>query len=199
MQALLGFFLFSVLIQTGTSLECEVCSGLGSSCAGRMENCDAGQDTCVIAFTETSLGEATTQSVSKSCASSSVCNSPPTYMNFGQGKYIRSHITCCAGDACRTVSPQLSPALNKPNGKQCPGCYSFLPGGCETETVDCIGTEDYCLEMEEKVTYGKFTFHITMNGCASQPACAAKVGRSATAGVYSDITKAECTPAPISA
>lgn len=48
----------------------------------------------------------------------------------------------------------VPPALTKPNGKQCPGCYSLSPFGCETETVDCVGAEDFCLDLVEEVKYG---------------------------------------------
>ncbi|XP_061453729.1 urokinase plasminogen activator surface receptor-like [Rhineura floridana] len=198
-QAVLGFLFFAVFLSRGTSLECEICTGIGSSCTGMMKSCDAGQDTCAVTFTEVSLAGTTTQSVVKNCEFSSVCNLPPTYMNVGQGQYVKSHIACCMGDDCKTAFPQFPPAMDKPNGKRCPACYSFFFGGCEAEMVDCVGIEDYCLDMVEKVTYGKFTINIIMKGCVSKPVCAAKVGEVTVAGAHSDITKAECTPASVAA
>ncbi|XP_053124350.1 phospholipase A2 inhibitor NAI-like [Hemicordylus capensis] len=197
MPALLGLFLFSVLLRTGTSLECEVCSGFGSSCTGSMETCYAGQDTCVITLSENSLAGEKLQMVTKACGYSYECKMPAIYQNFGSGKYTRSFVTCCAGDACKTATPQFPPAMTTSNGKQCPGSYCLSPFGCETETVDCVGEENYCLDIEEKITYGKFVMHITMKGCVTKEVCAVKEGETSIAGGQADVIKAGCKPASV--
>ncbi|XP_066494169.1 phospholipase A2 inhibitor NAI-like [Tiliqua scincoides] len=199
MRALLGFFLLSVFLRTGICLECEVCSAVDSTCTGSMKTCDVGQDTCAVILSENSLAGTPIRTVIKTCESSSACSSLPNYMNFGQGKYVRTSISCCVGDACKTAFPQFPPAMTEPNGKQCQGCYSLSPFGCEAETVDCVGAENFCLNMVEKVIYGKFVLHTTMKGCVTEAVCAAKKGKVTHAGVHADIEKAECQPASLGA
>ncbi|KAJ6663546.1 hypothetical protein lerEdw1_009625 [Lerista edwardsae] len=199
MRVLLEVFLFSVLLRTGTCLECEVCSAIGSTCTGSMETCDVGQDTCAAIFSENSLAGMPIQTVVKSCEASSACSSSLPYMNFGHGKYVRTSMSCCVGDACKTASPNFPPAATEPNGKQCPGCYSLSPFGCEAETVECAGAEDFCLDMVQEMKYGKFVIHTTMKGCATEAVCAAKEGEVTSAGVHVNIMKAECKPASLEA
>ncbi|KAH0631426.1 hypothetical protein JD844_005749 [Phrynosoma platyrhinos] len=133
----------------------------------------------------------------KGCESSHVCNQPPTYMNLGKGRYVRSSVACCVGDLCKTAYPRFAPVMSKPNGKQCPACYSFSRYGCDIEMVDCVGPENYCLDMVEKVTYGKFVIDVTMKGCVTEALCATKDGEIASAGVHTDIVKATCTLASV--
>nr|XP_060639728.1 phospholipase A2 inhibitor gamma subunit B-like [Anolis sagrei ordinatus] len=139
------------------------------------------------------------QTVTKACESSHVCDSPPSYMNLGKGRYVRSSVACCVGDLCKTAHPHLAPVMDKPNGKQCPACYSFSPYGCETEMVDCVGPENYCLDMVEKVTYGKFVIDLTMKGCVTEALCVSKEGEVTSANVHTNIAKATCTPASVAA
>ncbi|XP_044290881.1 phospholipase A2 inhibitor NAI-like [Varanus komodoensis] len=200
MHSLLGLFLFSVLLKTGTSLECEVCSGFGSSCTGVTQTCAAGQDTCATILSENSLtGEKMITSV-KACEYSAACHVPPTHMTLGQGKSVRSSVTCCTGDACGTAAPQFPPAMDKPNGKRCPACYAFSffpasPVECGTETVACVGVEDYCLDMVEAVTYGNYVMHIIMKGCVTKDVCDAKGFKSTSEGTDIHITKLKCSQA----
>ncbi|XP_053124348.1 phospholipase A2 inhibitor NAI-like [Hemicordylus capensis] len=199
MKILLGSVVSFVLVTAGSSLECEVCSGLGTSCVGKMQACEAGKDTCIIVLAENTLAGYSLQTINKGCGSSSVCHHGPNYSNFGQGKVLRSSTTCCVGDACRTAHPQLPPAVTRPNGKQCPACYAVSPSTCnDNETVDCAGPEDNCLDLALTITYGTFLVQTAQKGCASESACRElRRGESNTADVHIDVTKAECTVASL--
>ncbi|XP_062996521.1 phospholipase A2 inhibitor gamma subunit B-like [Elgaria multicarinata webbii] len=55
MQALLGLFLFMVLLTTGGSIECEVCIAVQKTCTGNRQTCDSFMDTCATIYTEASV------------------------------------------------------------------------------------------------------------------------------------------------
>ncbi|XP_060114017.1 phospholipase A2 inhibitor and Ly6/PLAUR domain-containing protein-like [Heteronotia binoei] len=74
MQAFVGLFLFSVLLTTGASLECETCTNAGNSCSGEKLQCTAGLDTCLTLVAEATTGGQTATSILKSCYSQAVCD-----------------------------------------------------------------------------------------------------------------------------
>ncbi|KAJ6663510.1 hypothetical protein lerEdw1_009589 [Lerista edwardsae] len=145
------FFVFSALLATAVSLECEVCKGIGGSCTGKTKTCKAGQDTCVTTIFENSFGRGahtngkSVQFVAKGCESSEVCSSPPINMNLGEGKFLRLSSTCCKEGTCTHVSPKMAPEDTQTNGKQCPACYN-TKGTCGKEKVDCTGSDMYCFD-----------------------------------------------------
>ncbi|XP_061453305.1 phospholipase A2 inhibitor NAI-like [Rhineura floridana] len=197
MQILLGIFLGFLLITTGASLECEVCIGIGYSCTGRMQTCEAGKDTCFVTVVENLLGEFPIQTVVKGCGFSSDCNLGPQYMNFGHGQEVRTEVACCVGEACRTASAQLPPRITKTNGKQCPACYSLISGGCNPhEVVNCVGPQNDCLDLAATVTYGTVVINTVQKGCVTRGVCSDSAQREPNmAGISYSITKAECKPA----
>uniref|UniRef100_A0A6J0V6G9 Phospholipase A2 inhibitor and Ly6/PLAUR domain-containing protein-like n=1 Tax=Pogona vitticeps TaxID=103695 RepID=A0A6J0V6G9_9SAUR len=197
MQTLLGLSLCFVLVTTGATLECEVCAGVGTTCTGSMQTCEAGEDTCVIAVSESSVMGIQTKSVIKMCESSSICQHGPQYMHFGHGQDMRTSLVCCVGDACRTATPQLPPIISKPNGKQCPACFNVFSGNCNpNKTVDCVGPETECLDLEATVTYGKIVAAVMQKGCVTKGACNdTKVNEVKLAGIHTNIKKLECKPA----
>ncbi|XP_053124225.1 phospholipase A2 inhibitor NAI-like [Hemicordylus capensis] len=69
MQAILGLALFSVLLATGATLECEECSGQGERCSGRRITCPHNSDTCQAVVTETGG----VIDITKSCSTRAVC------------------------------------------------------------------------------------------------------------------------------
>ncbi|XP_058052030.1 myosin light chain kinase, smooth muscle-like [Ahaetulla prasina] len=73
MQALVGLFCFSLLLATGTCLECEYCSAFKEDCTGKLQLCGEGQDTCATILTETIIGKANSFTVVKSCYQTSKC------------------------------------------------------------------------------------------------------------------------------
>ncbi|XP_044290877.1 phospholipase A2 inhibitor gamma subunit B-like [Varanus komodoensis] len=194
MKILLGLLPCFVFIYTSASLECEVCAGVGTSCTGIMQTCEAGKDTCVIAVSESSLAGFHVQTIAKTCESSSVCRYGPQYMHFGHGQNLRARITCCVGAACRTAVPQLPPVIIKPNGKQCPSCYSLFSGTCnEEEMVDCVGPESECLDLAATVVHGTVVANTLQKGCVTKGVCSdLKVGESDIGGIRSIITSAVC-------
>ncbi|XP_033014124.1 phospholipase A2 inhibitor and Ly6/PLAUR domain-containing protein-like isoform X1 [Lacerta agilis] len=195
MKFLLGLSIGFLLVTTGASLKCEVCMGSGNSCSGPMETCD--NDTCAISVSETTVGGMQAQIIAKSCESSNICKDRTQLLNFGQGQELRTGIACCVGDACKTVTPQVPPRINQPNGKQCPACYSLLSGVCNpNETVDCVGPQNDCLEMAVTVSYGTVIINVVQKGCATKGFCdGLKLGETTVSGFYSRVTKAECVPA----
>ncbi|XP_060640953.2 phospholipase A2 inhibitor gamma subunit B-like [Anolis sagrei] len=197
MQILLGVLVCLFLATSGNALYCEVCTGLGTSCTGGLQICSAGNDTCIIAVTENTLVGDTIQTIAKGCGSSSVCKVGVTYMNFGQGKKIRSNTICCVGEACRTAVPQIPPLITQTNGKHCPSCYAVSPSSCnEDEIVECVGPEDNCLDLAVTVTYGTFVARTLQKGCVSKSVCDnIKTGETEMKEVHSLVTKAKCTPA----
>ncbi|XP_053122820.1 phospholipase A2 inhibitor and Ly6/PLAUR domain-containing protein-like [Hemicordylus capensis] len=197
MKTLLGLFVCCVLVTTGTSLECEVCTGIGTSCTGRMQTCEAGKDTCIIGMSESSIVGINFQMIMKSCESSRHCNLGPQYMDFGQGIAIRTMVNCCVGDACRTAAPQVPPVITGLNGKQCPACYSMFSNTCSAgEMVDCVGPETQCLDLAATITHGTVVINTVQKGCVTKGTCNdLSLGKKEVAGVRSIITKAECRAA----
>ncbi|XP_054854656.1 phospholipase A2 inhibitor and Ly6/PLAUR domain-containing protein-like [Eublepharis macularius] len=73
MKALLGIFLLSVLLTSGSSLECETCVGQGTTCSGEKQTCPSSQDGCMTAVTELSVGSAKVASIVKGCFGKAAC------------------------------------------------------------------------------------------------------------------------------
>ncbi|KAH0631423.1 hypothetical protein JD844_005746 [Phrynosoma platyrhinos] len=151
MQAVLGFFLIFAFLRRGTSLVCEVCFRVGTSCFGPVITCERGQNTCAFLLIENTFDGIPVKIAMKFCASSRICKKPLQYLNIGQGRFERTSIKCCAGRACKKVSPQFPLGLIKPNGKQCYACLVVQPSHCGTAMVDCSGEESHCLNVVQKV------------------------------------------------
>ncbi|XP_061452701.1 phospholipase A2 inhibitor NAI-like isoform X3 [Rhineura floridana] len=197
MQTLLKPFVFFLLLTKGTSLECDVCADIGTSCTGNKKVCREGQDTCVIVFLESTLNGKVLQTVMKGCGSSDTCNSPPKHLNMGRGKSIRTSLTCCIGEACANSTPPVPRVESKTNGKQCPSCYSSS-GTCITEMVNCTGSERYCFDVFSRSNADSRARDMIMKGCTTKSAC-----ESINKGVpliweenNAVIIKAKCTPDP---
>ncbi|XP_044290885.1 phospholipase A2 inhibitor and Ly6/PLAUR domain-containing protein-like [Varanus komodoensis] len=191
-------FLCLLLITTGSSLDCEVCSALGSTCAGSWQICEDGQDTCVINRAENSLAGYPVLTVYKGCASSDICDQGPQYVHLGEGREIRSITACCVGDACRTTDPLLPPAFVEPNGKRCPACYAVSPNTCNPKKiVKCVGPEEHCLDLAMTITHGSLVINAAQKGCATKLACDQTArGDIDTSRFQVHITKAACQAAP---
>ncbi|KAJ6663767.1 hypothetical protein lerEdw1_009846 [Lerista edwardsae] len=199
MQTLLGLVICFVLVNTGTSLECEVCTSVGTSCHGEMEACEDGKDTCAVIVTDSAVDGYATKTILKSCAYSKACTNKTQYIDYGSQISIRAGIACCQGDACHTALPELSKPLNNTqrNGKQCPACFSVFFRSCtENETVECLGLEDHCIELEGSVTYGPIAFKTVQKGCVTKGLCAdLSLGEAKISGIRSRMTKAACKEA----
>ncbi|XP_053122860.1 phospholipase A2 inhibitor and Ly6/PLAUR domain-containing protein-like [Hemicordylus capensis] len=198
MKTLLGLFVCCVLVTTGTTLECEVCTGIGTSCTGKMQTCEAGEDTCTIAVSECTVAGFNFQIplIFKACESSRYCNLGPHYLDFGHGFSLRTMVSCCVGDACRTATPQVPPIITRLNGKQCPACFSSYNSCSAGDMVDCVGPQTECLDLAVTVTHGTVVSSRVQKGCVTKGACDdVSRGKKLLEGLHSIITKAECRAA----
>ncbi|KAL8219558.1 UNVERIFIED_CONTAM: hypothetical protein K2H54_027008 [Gekko kuhli] len=179
MEILPSLFILSVLLATGSFLECEVCSSPGSSCIGGTERCDANEDTCSIISIENSLDNFTVLTVAKDCDSSESCMTPGKSMNLGHGRTIQTYSICCIGDSCAVENPKVVPMENAVNGIQCPACFS-TNGSCVTEKINCTGDENYCFEMVSTTKVGGKVVEAVMKGCTTRHVCKAIKERRAS-------------------
>ncbi|KAG8143423.1 hypothetical protein E2320_000653, partial [Naja naja] len=104
-QSLLQIFLFFDFLKTVATLECEVCSDIGTNCTGNMKTCEPEQESCVVVLIHNTLTGKVLQTVAKGCESSVVCDAPKTHLNMGNGKILQGSLVCCTGDACKTTIP----------------------------------------------------------------------------------------------
>ncbi|XP_061453724.1 phospholipase A2 inhibitor and Ly6/PLAUR domain-containing protein-like [Rhineura floridana] len=187
MQALFGLFLFSVLLTTGASLECDTCKGT-NTCTGTREACTEGQDACAISFIKVSIDG--TKFVRKSCTSSEACKVGVAEVTYSQGKYSTESITCCKEDGCTPVDPKFPPRNTKPNGGSCPGCSSNS-GNCTVEVVKCTGSDTYCISFV--LVPGENVVDKIMKGCISEASCThLKTYKGAVFG-DAPLSNVECT------
>nr|XP_060640306.1 phospholipase A2 inhibitor and Ly6/PLAUR domain-containing protein-like [Anolis sagrei ordinatus] len=159
MKTLPGYFLiFAFLMSQGEPLKCETCNQDGYTCRGPHWPCDDHFKTCVVVLVEhTHYGKPQLRTV-KTCEHTRLCNRSMSYLNMGQGRYERSSIVCCIGEACKTAVPRFQPELIKPNGKSCPACFAPNTTGCGSARVDCSGNEDFCLNTMQRISVGNTKF-----------------------------------------
>ncbi|XP_039368428.1 phospholipase A2 inhibitor subunit gamma B-like [Mauremys reevesii] len=153
MKASFAVCILAALLDRGACLQCEVCSGPGASCTGDLQTCAVGTDSCGISLGEYTLVGMKQQIIIKGCVTSSNCKVGPLTMNFGNGVAVRSGLTCCVGDACRTTTVTVPPANTKPNGQRCPACVAILYAQCNEETIQCTGSDTRCIEVAGTVTF----------------------------------------------
>ncbi|XP_034976721.2 phospholipase A2 inhibitor gamma subunit B-like [Zootoca vivipara] len=196
MWSLLGCFLLTAFLATGTCLQCEVCYGTGSNCTGEMKTCGAGQDTCIISLMEYLQTPVTITYVAKDCGSSSFCKIGAEEINLGSGVRVRSNRVCYKEDQCGTVSlPVLPPPDTKPNGLQCSGCVGLFSTKCNEKPVACSGEETKCVNITGNITAVQ-TIDISFKGCANEAFCTILNSSSRMfAGISVDLTKTECNAA----
>ncbi|XP_067317428.1 phospholipase A2 inhibitor and Ly6/PLAUR domain-containing protein-like isoform X1 [Anolis sagrei] len=167
MKAVLGLSIFSVLLSTGASLECETCTSSSSICTGRMKTCSYDEDTCFTLLSETSGVGVKTYVIAKGCSNSQFCKREPNVLNFGQRRFQRDAVSCCVGNECAGVYPRLKPINTTTNGKKCPACLS-VTGRCPSEVVQCTGFDDYCFHMVTPAIKGTV---VTTKGCTTSSTC----------------------------
>ncbi|XP_064903026.1 phospholipase A2 inhibitor gamma subunit B isoform X5 [Columba livia] len=170
MKVFLGFSFFLAFLDPVTSLQCEVCHSIGKSCSGPMKTCTGDEDTCGIILHEVMIGGMTIPSSIKTCLSSNICHLGPITMNYGKVK-ARSHLGCCTGDDCQTISVSLPPDDNMPNGYQCPACYSVDSFQCGNEIVNCTGSETQCVDLAGLMNSGGLSLKAAMKGCTTISEC----------------------------
>ncbi|XP_032659148.1 phospholipase A2 inhibitor gamma subunit B-like isoform X2 [Chelonoidis abingdonii] len=200
MAASLAVCILAALLATGTCLQCEVCTGPGKNCTGSMQTCAAGQDSCGIFLTEVIMVGIEIQSILKRCMPSSQCKAGPFSVNFGNVVTSRTIITCCMGDACKTVNVTLPPADTKPNGWSCPGCFALTTEQCREGTIQCTGAETQCIDAVGAIMTGGYPIPTVMKGCVSESMCNhLNVTSSALTGISLNLTREHCTEASAAA
>ncbi|XP_014804861.1 PREDICTED: phospholipase A2 inhibitor and Ly6/PLAUR domain-containing protein-like [Calidris pugnax] len=195
MKFSLGLSIFLVFLDPGTSLQCEICHSIGKSCSGPMKTCTGGEDTCGIILHEAMIGGMAIPSSVKSCLPSSICQLGPITMNYGKVK-ARSHLACCTGDDCRTVSVSLPPEDSVPNGYQCPACYSMDSFQCGNEIVNCTGSETQCVDLAGLMNSGGLSLKAAMKGCTTISECSIVGDGKNNLGMMDiKLRRFQCTPA----
>ncbi|NWR56990.1 PINLY protein, partial [Bucorvus abyssinicus] len=180
-----------------TSLQCEVCHGVGRSCFGPMKTCKDGEDTCGIVLQEVMMGGMVIPSSLKSCMQSSMCSLGPTTMNFGKVK-ARSHVVCCTGDKCKTILVSLPPEEIVPNGYQCPACYSVDSFQCSDELINCTGSETQCVDVAGLMNSAGLSLKAAMKGCTTASECRnAAVGKNSLGALDIMLKRFECKPGSV--
>ncbi|XP_039368128.1 phospholipase A2 inhibitor subunit gamma B-like [Mauremys reevesii] len=194
MEASLAVCILAALLATGTCLQCEVCTGFGSNCTGSMQNCTAGQDSCGIFLTEIIVVGIESQRILKACVPSSQCEAGLISVNFGNIVTSRTNITCCVGDACKTVHVTLPPADTTPNGRRCPSCFALDTEQCHEGTLECAGSETQCIDATGAIMFGRSPIPIVMKGCVSESMCHhLNETSSAFARINLNLTREKCT------
>nr|XP_020634344.1 uncharacterized protein LOC110070957 [Pogona vitticeps] len=138
-----SLFLFFMLLPTGVSLTCEICSG-DTNCTGEKKACPEGQDACAINLMQGFRGTNKFWTVSKNCTSSFICHLEPVDVALGEGKSFKADISCCVENNCIPAFPKLPRSAKVHNGKICPTCFSATKD-CSEKPVYCSGSDIYCL------------------------------------------------------
>ncbi|XP_004920053.3 phospholipase A2 inhibitor subunit gamma B-like [Xenopus tropicalis] len=158
----------SALLPTGHSLTCVSCAAFGSmSCRGNSTECPPGKvcGSLFIRLTAEQMG------VLRSCAQESYCDKSGTFsVEESKGKET---VTCCDTDNCTPPAPMWSDTRDtRPNGLNCPSCYSFSDGCSDPDQVSCSGNENYCLSQSIQLSgRGPGFSSFTLYGCATENLC----------------------------
>ncbi|KYO19181.1 hypothetical protein Y1Q_0003403 [Alligator mississippiensis] len=175
MKAPVILLFLSALLAAGTCLECEVCSGLGNTCNGKMTTCSSGEDSCFLALIESSESFNSVKYIQtvKGCVTSRVCGRSPAIFNSAQKQRIA--LTCCTGNSCKTASAQLSAENIIPNGLYCPYCTVLRNTySCNATVLACTGEENQCLNITGSHGSGpgnSMKSILTIKGCTTSRIC----------------------------
>ncbi|CAI5781142.1 A2 inhibitor and Ly6 PLAUR domain-containing protein-like [Podarcis lilfordi] len=190
MKFLLGLFLFSVLLTTGASIECEICKGV-NNCTSKREICPEEFYACSSSLLENS--KVKDVYMAKGCANPEICLFGVIAMTDGNGSHIRQVATCCEEYACNPAAPILPERNTRANGKICPGCSSNKDD-CSAAVTECIGSETYCVSYvtlsEKNVVIG------SRKGCTRERTCTHL--KTFDGGIFHDVNhvkNVQCTPA----
>nr|XP_028596087.1 phospholipase A2 inhibitor and Ly6/PLAUR domain-containing protein-like [Podarcis muralis] len=196
MQTSLIVYLFILLPVPGVCLNCERCSSSNSdSCIGTPYTCPLSEDACLIFTSENIVGNDRWFSTFKGCTKKKFC--PPTPMGFTfPNQRKRRAAKCCHKDLCNAGSVTLPRLGARPNGLQCPGCFSQNPRCRPTETLNCHGWERKCVYYDVSVQQGDEIYTYAKRGCGTKHACVSGPRTLGIPGLYVEIWKnAMCTPA----
>ncbi|XP_062456240.1 phospholipase A2 inhibitor and Ly6/PLAUR domain-containing protein [Rhea pennata] len=197
MKVSLGLSLLLAILDTGTTLQCEICHSIGKTCSGPLKTCTGGENTCGTIVHETTIGGMVIYSSIKACLMSSACHLDAVTMNYGKVKG-RTGLACCVGDACQTTSVSVPSVDNVPNGLQCPACYSVDSFQCGNETVNCTGSETQCIDIAGLLNSGGLSMKVAMKGCTTISECSdAGEGKKQLGMIDMKIKHFKCKPASL--
>ncbi|XP_071436964.1 phospholipase A2 inhibitor gamma subunit B-like [Pithys albifrons albifrons] len=195
MKVSLGLSFLLAFLDQGACLQCEVCHSIGKSCSGPKKTCTGGEDACGIILHEVLTGGMLILSSIKSCLPSSMCHHGLITMNSGMVK-AKGQIACCTGDDCQTTSVSLPPDDNVPNGYQCPACYKLDSFQCNSEIINCTGSETQCIDLAGLTNSGGLTVKSAMKGCTTFSECnIVGNGKSSLGMMNIKLKRFQCTPA----
>ncbi|XP_059194496.1 urokinase plasminogen activator surface receptor-like [Centropristis striata] len=147
------------------TLKCHECvPGMTGTCEDKQKECPSNQKCGAMRLTSYVGGNKLVDINSKGCSSAEECVEASA--NFG---VIRTAIAnkCCSSPLCN-ANPAPEPSKSTPNGKKCFYCGAMTGEGQDcSRTLDCEGSEDYCISSKMTVAETK----VTMKGCASKLLC----------------------------
>ncbi|XP_048355094.1 phospholipase A2 inhibitor PIP-like [Sphaerodactylus townsendi] len=99
MKTFLGLLLLSVLLISGSSLECDTCMAQANDCTGKKQPCSSGQDRCLDALTVFTMDAPSPSKITsrvKSCFTKIECEKlkPGSSVNFGMVGAVLKNIEC---------------------------------------------------------------------------------------------------------
>ncbi|XP_027142200.1 uncharacterized protein LOC109142393 [Larimichthys crocea] len=147
-----------VFLPKACTLKCHICLAAASeTCEDKEEiTCPPLYDQCATIRFMTYLGTTKVlDSQTKGCVPEELCGDAS--LNSGLSRHVIS-TKCCLTDLCNK-NETSEPSIPSSNGKTCYYC----DGTDCTNTVNCVGNEDYCITAKVK----KFK----MKGCASKQIC----------------------------
>ncbi|XP_029004865.1 phospholipase A2 inhibitor LNF1-like isoform X2 [Betta splendens] len=134
---------------------------------GVLGPCHFAGDWCAT-FTITSAFEGSpAKDVERSCLPSFLCSAPNQFLSFSNAKLsLAEHLHCCKTGGCNHQDFPY-PELGKPNGLKCLTCTGLGPDHVCNSTVECVGTQDRCVDVYVKHGHEVAPYA----GCVSSNAC----------------------------
>ncbi|CAJ1061622.1 urokinase plasminogen activator surface receptor-like isoform X1 [Xyrichtys novacula] len=151
-----------VLLPKAYTLRCYDCGvEVAEACTDKIIECpEQGQQCGVLGILSYAGSIKIVEINMKSCFFGEQCMEGSA--NFGTAR-IRVSSRCCSSDLCNKEPISAAPSTSKPNGKKCLTCL----GTTCSVTVDCVGSEDYCISTQVKIGNGT----ADIKGCASKQIC----------------------------
>ncbi|XP_059194499.1 urokinase plasminogen activator surface receptor-like [Centropristis striata] len=156
--ALIFGIVFLPKVYTLKCYECE--PEMTETCEAKPKECPSNQKCVAMRLTSYVGDYKMVDYNSKGCSSAEECVEASA--NFGVIRTAIAH-KCCSSPLCN-ANPAPEPSKSTPNGKKC--FYCDTTQDC-SRTLDCEGSEDYCISSKMTVEGTK----VTMKGCASKLLC----------------------------
>ncbi|XP_015274552.1 PREDICTED: phospholipase A2 inhibitor subunit gamma B-like [Gekko japonicus] len=168
-QSFLTFCLLATFTDTGESVSCETCFGMGQTCEGTSLDCPPNTDTCGIIQLRSS-GVFEEDLIWKTCFLSKYCNESHRSIDFGITGQMLIKTTCCMGKECEVI-PSLPPINTTPNGKKCLACSSMTKRDCKGVVAECTGDHTDCADLRVTGAFGYLNKSFVLKGCTNYHVC----------------------------